>query len=61
MNVVIIEEKCPKNHKCPAIAVCPVGAVVQDKFNAPKIKEEICIRCGKCVMLCPKNALVINR
>ena len=26
----IIEEKCPKNHKCPAVNVCPVGALSQE-------------------------------
>ena len=23
----IITEKCPQNHKCPAVNVCPVGAI----------------------------------
>ena len=27
----------PQNHKCPAVNVCPVGALSQEDFNAPKI------------------------
>ena len=26
----IIVEKCPQNHKCPAVNVCPVGALSQE-------------------------------
>ena len=25
----ILKEKCPQNHKCPAVSVCPVGALSQ--------------------------------
>lgn len=53
----IIVEKCPQNHKCPAVKVCPVGALSQEKFEAPKIDYEKCIRCGKCSNFCPKQAL----
>ncbi len=58
LNVVI--ERCPKNHACPAIPVCPVGAISQDGFNAPSINEEKCIKCGKCANFCPKKALVLE-
>ena len=44
----IITERCPQNHKCPAVSVCPVGALSQDGFDAPKIDYSKCIRCGKC-------------
>mgnify|MGYP001855424003 CR=1 FL=1 len=33
----IIIDNCPQNHKCPAVKVCPVGALSQEGFNAPKI------------------------
>lgn len=55
----IIIEKCPQNHNCPAIKVCTVGALSQDRFNAPKIDYNKCIKCGKCSDFCPKNALVL--
>ena len=36
----IIIEHCPQNHKCPAVKVCPVGALSQEGFEAPKIDYE---------------------
>ena len=36
----IIIENCPQNHKCPAVKVCPVGALLQEGFEAPKIDYE---------------------
>ena len=41
----IIVENCPQNHKCPAVKVCPVGALSQEGFQAPKIDYEKCISC----------------
>ena len=28
----IIIENCPQNHECPAVKICPVGALSQKKF-----------------------------
>ena len=56
----IITEKCPQNHKCPAVSVCPVGALSQNGFGAPIIDHDKCIRCGKCSNFCPKKALVLE-
>ena len=50
----IIVENCPQNHKCPAVKVCPVGALSQEGF------QEKCISCGKCSDFCPKHALVLK-
>lgn len=58
--LVIKTENCPQNHKCPAVNVCPAGALSQDRFAAPKISHEKCIRCGKCAAFCPKKALVLE-
>ena len=44
----IIVQRCPQNHHCPAIKVCPVGALSQNGFSAPIIDEKKCIKCGKC-------------
>lgn len=57
LNIVV--EHCPQNHKCPAVKVCPVGALSQKGFEAPKIDYDKCIGCGKCAKLCPKKALVL--
>lgn len=56
----VIESRCPKNHKCPAINICPVNALTQENFEAPKIDYEKCIRCGRCANFCPKKALVLK-
>ena len=56
----IIIEKCPQNHKCPAVNVCPVGALSQEGFSAPKIDYGKCIKCGKCSNFCPKKALMLE-
>lgn len=55
----IIIENCPQNHSCPAVKICPVGALDQEGFNAPTINYDKCIGCGKCARFCPKKALVM--
>ena len=45
--------------KCPAVNVCPVGALSQKDFEAPIIDYDKCIGCGKCSNFCPKKALVL--
>ena len=56
----IIVERCPQNHKCPAIKVCPVNALSQKGFDAPIVDYDKCIKCGKCANFCPKKALVLD-
>ena len=60
VKLKIILDNCPQNHKCPAVAVCPVGALSQKGFNAPTIDYSKCIKCGKCSNFCPKKALVLE-
>ena len=55
----IVVEKCSQNHTCPAVKMCPVGALMQMAFKAPKIDDEKCIKCGKYSNFCPKKALVL--
>ncbi len=54
------KDNCPQNHVCPAVKVCPVGALSQTDFNAPQIDYGKCIACGKFANICPKKALTIN-
>ena len=56
----VINERCPKNHKCPAVKVCPVNALSQKGFDAPIVDYDKCIKCGKCSNFCPKKALVLE-
>jgi len=59
MPIQVIEKRCPQNHRCPAIKVCPVNAIEQQGNSAPTIKKDLCIDCGKCIRFCPMGALVL--
>lgn len=59
-TLFVKKETCPQNHKCPAVNVCPVGALSQNGHNAPDIDYSKCIACGKCSAFCPKKALVLE-
>jgi Fe-S-cluster-containing hydrogenase component 2 len=54
---VVVEPRCPKNHKCPAVRICPVGALKQERYDAPTI-EDNSVKCGKCAMVCPRGAII---
>ena len=56
----VIVANCPQDHKCPAVGVCPVGALSQEGFHAPTVDHDICIQCGECSDFCPKKALVLQ-
>lgn len=57
MKIIADKNRCPQNHPCPAVKVCPTGAITQNKFNLPEIDQEKCIQCMKCTMYCPMGAL----
>jgi Fe-S-cluster-containing hydrogenase component 2 len=52
--------RCPQNHRCPAMKVCPAGVLSQKEFNAPDVDMNKCIKCGRCVQFCPMNALSLQ-
>jgi Fe-S-cluster-containing hydrogenase component 2 len=54
----VIAKRCPQNHPCPCVSVCPVDAISQINLGAPSINQNKCIRCGLCVDLCPQGAIV---
>lgn len=56
-HLTVNKQRCPQDHACPAIDVCPVGAIKQEGFNAPNIDYEKCIKCGNCSSFCPMKAL----
>lgn len=49
--------KCPQNHRCPLIDLCPVGAISQEGFSLPRIDPEQCIECGVCAENCGRQAV----
>ena len=51
--IEVREQFCPKNHPCPAVSMCPQGAIVQDDvFSAPRIDHDLCTECGVCTGTC---------
>lgn len=60
-TLVVKTERCPQNHRCPAVQVCPVGALSQKGFSAPVIDYETCTSCGKCARYCFPRALVMEK
>jgi Fe-S-cluster-containing hydrogenase component 2 len=58
MSMTVFTARCPQNHPCPMVPVCPVGAIQQDGVKAPTIDADKCIDCGKCVKGCPMRAFV---
>lgn len=57
MKIIVDKNRCPQNHPCPAVKVCPVGAIRQNGTAAPVIEHEKCIECEECVMFCPMGAI----
>ena len=57
MSIQVVESRCPQNHPCPSVRICPFGALSQKGFSAPQVNEEACTKCGKCVSFCPMGAL----
>lgn len=60
MILTVRKARCPQNHACPSVRVCPVGALSQRGFDAPAVDMDKCIKCGKCVRFCPMRALALE-
>lgn len=54
---VVVQHKCPQDHPCPCVRICPVDAVDQEGYAAPEIDKNKCIECGACVNYCPYRAI----
>ncbi len=61
MPVEVDAKRCPANHPCPAVKVCPVGALTQEgNTGLPKVDRETCTSCGLCCDVCPMGALKLK-
>ena len=60
VKLTIQADRCPKNHSCPSVRVCPTGALSQYGYGAPVVDERLCIKCGKCVNFCPKRVFKLE-
>lgn len=50
--------KCQHCEPAPCMEACPTNAIFRDsKSGAVLIREEKCISCGMCAMVCPYNAI----
>jgi len=56
----VSRSRCPENHPCPSVRVCPVEALKQVRFSAPTADMDKCIKCGKCVRYCPMGAITLG-
>jgi len=60
MAISIIANRCPQNHRCPLLNVCPVDAISQNGIGLPVIDKSKCIDCGKCVSHCGMGAMQLK-
>ncbi|MGM5481422.1 MAG: 4Fe-4S binding protein [Nanobdellota archaeon] len=51
--ILVHEEFCPQNHKCPVVNACPTGAISQKSWRSPpEVDQSKCIDCGRCTKMC---------
>lgn len=51
--VTVIAAHCPQNHPCPMVRRCPNGALEQQGYRAPQVRQDLCLDCGDCTVFCP--------
>ncbi len=61
MAINVNKKRCPQNHPCPAVRVCPVNAINQVGFAAPTVDQNTCIDCGKCIRYCPMGVFSLSK
>lgn len=59
-RLIVNPRRCPQNHPCPAVRVCPANALQQKGYGLPSVDMAACVACGKCVRYCPMGAISID-
>ncbi len=57
MSIRVDPDRCPQDHRCPLVDLCPAKALTQTEERLPVIDVRKCIECGVCVCKCPKQAM----
>ncbi len=57
MAYTIDPGRCPQNHRCPLIGLCPAEAISQEGFSLPRIDASKCLECGLCAEHCGRQAV----
>ncbi len=61
MYITVNKDKCPQDHRCPAMAICPKQAITQETiYDLPQVNVDLCILCKKCIQYCPKKAFELQ-
>jgi ferredoxin len=55
--IKIDAQRCPQNHRCPAIGACPSEAIIQQGNGLPRVDQDKCTLCQTCVSFCPMGAI----
>lgn len=59
---VFVTDGCQACLAHPCVSVCPTGAVSLDRETGRShIDQEKCIKCGKCVSVCPYHAIIMQK
>jgi Fe-S-cluster-containing hydrogenase component 2 len=59
-KISVEKSKCPQDHVCPLVSICPAGAISQEGFSAPQIDYDKCVACGACVATCPHQVMSLE-
>ena len=57
MKIEVNKLRCPHNHTCPLVRMCPANAITQNKEGYPVINHDLCVECGICTRSCPMGAV----
>ena len=60
MAISINAQKCPQNHRCPLLNICPAGAITQQGIGLPEVDQAKCTNCGKCTRYCGMGAMQLK-